>query len=216
MHIHFSKTALIGLFLLFPGWGSLSAQTYSSKESSILSFTAGVTSSNLVNDSVHFKPGILFHGGLAYALMLNDRLNAGIELQYTGKAFKNESPIIKYRYYFVDIPLYLQVKAGGSIRFNVGVQYSIATNSQMVTIDPSRANGVNAIKINALKATDYGFLGGIEFDISKDLSIGARYSISASTFFQKNEPNFGVFQLSLKYSPVRTHQVFFHRKEAQQ
>ncbi|MCW3102221.1 MAG: hypothetical protein JWO09_661 [Bacteroidetes bacterium] len=210
------KTALIGLFLLLPGRATLSAQTYSNKESSILSFTAGVTSSNLLNDSIHFKPGILFHGGLAYALMLNEKLNAGIELQYTGKAFKNESPIIKYRYYFVDIPLYLQLKLGGSIRVNAGVQYSIATNSQMVTIDPSKASGVNAININALKQTDYGFLGGLEFDISKEIAVSARYSISASTFFQKNEPNFGVFQLSLKYSPIRTYQVFFHRKEAQQ
>jgi len=214
MHIHF-KAALIGLFLLSPGLAPLSAQTYSNKESSILSFTAGVTSSNLLNDSIHFKPGILFHGGLAYSLMLNERLNAGIEVQYTGKAFKNESPIIKYRYYFVDIPLYLQLKLGGSIRVNAGGFYSIATNSQVVTIDPSKANGVNATKINALKPTDYGFLAGVEFDVSKDIAISARYSISGSTFFQKNEPNFGVFQLSLKYSPIRTYQVFFHRKEEQ-
>jgi opacity protein-like surface antigen len=216
MQLYSSKTALIGLFVLsfFPA--ALFSQTYSNKESSILSFTAGVTSSNLVNDSIHYKPGIMFHGGLAYSLMLNDRLNAAVELQYAGKAFRNESPIVKYRYFFADIPLYLQIKLGENIRFNAGVQYSIATNSQMITIDPTKTNGVNSVKVNAAKPTDFGFLGGMEFDVSKSFAIGARYTISASTFFQKNEVNFGVFQVSLKYSPIKTYQVFFHKKETQQ
>lgn len=158
----------------------------------------------------------MLHAGLVYTVMLNDRLNAGIEVEYTGKAVRNESPIIKYRFFYVDIPLYLQVNLSENIRLNAGVQYSIATNSQMTGIDPSNPNGVHTYKISAVRPTDYGFLGGVEFDVSKSISVGARYAISASSFFQKDEIGFGVFQLSLKYSPLKTYQVFFHKKEAQQ
>jgi hypothetical protein len=191
------------------------AQVYSNKESSIFSFTAGMTSSNLLKDSIHYKPGISFCGGFSYSVMLNDRLNAEIELLYTGKAFKKESPIIKYRYFFVDIPLMLQVNLSENIRMNIGVQYSIATNAQYVTLDTNSTSGIHTYKASPVKSADYGFLGGAEIDLSKSISLGARYTISGSTFFEKNGVNFGVFQLSIKYSPIKTYRVFFPKKEAQ-
>lgn len=215
MRIQFKKALFSGLALFF-FQGSLFSQVYSSKPSSIFGFTAGVTNTSLFNDSTNLKPGFMLHAGLAYTVMLNDRLSAGIEVQYTGKALRNESPIIKYRFFYLDLPLYLQINLSESIRINAGAQYSIATNSQMTGIDPSNPNGVNTFKINSIKPTDFGFLGGVEFDISKSISIGARYAVSSSSFFGKNEAGFGVFQLSLKYSPLKTYQVFFHKKEAQQ
>jgi hypothetical protein len=216
MQTYFSKKTLTVLSVLFALTGSLTAQTYSNKESSILSFTVGMTSSNLVSSPVKYRSGILFNGGLVYSLTINDRFNAGIEALYTGKAFKNDSPIIKYRYYFLDVPLYLQLKLGESVRFNLGGQYSIGTSGQQILIDPSKDNGVRSEKIDVLRSSDYGFLGGMEVDLSKQISIGARYTISGSTFFEKDNFNLGVFQLSFKYSPIRTYRVFFHKKEAQQ
>jgi hypothetical protein len=216
MQIYFSRKILITVLMFSLFQASVSAQTYSNKVSSVLSFTAGLTSSNLINDSIAFRSGILFSGGLSYSLMLTDKLNIALEVLYTGKAFKNDSPIIKYRYYFVDIPLFAQLKLGESIRFNLGLQYSIPTNSNVITIDPGNANGVNVQRTNAIKPADYGFLGGVELDVGKRFALGARYTISASAFFQKNETNFGVFQLSFIYSPIKTYQVFFGKKEAQQ
>ncbi|HEX8516303.1 MAG TPA: outer membrane beta-barrel protein [Bacteroidia bacterium] len=193
-----------------------SAQVYSNKVSSLLAFTGGVTSSNLINDSVKFRSGIMFSAGLSYNLMLNKRLNAGIDVLYTGKAFKYDSPIIKFRYFYLDLPLYVQINLSENVRVNTGVQYSIATNAQVVTLDPSEANGVDIQSTRALKPTDLSVLGGMEFDISKSIAVAARYCLSTSTFLQKHESNFGVFTLSLKYSPIKTYKVFFGKKEQQQ
>ncbi|MDF2436705.1 MAG: hypothetical protein K0Q95_1081 [Bacteroidota bacterium] len=216
MQTYFFKKALAVSSVLFILSRPLSAQTYSNKESSILSFTVGMTSSNLINYPVKFRSGILFNGGLVYSLMLNDKFNVGIEALYTGKGFKNESPIIKYRYFFADIPLYLQLKVGGAIRFNLGGQYSIATSGHQILLDPSKENGVRSEKVSPLRTSDYGILGGMEVDLSKQISVGARYTISGSTFFEQDNFNFGVFQFSFKYSPIRTYKVFFHKKEVQQ
>jgi opacity protein-like surface antigen len=210
------RNALVTLSVLSFFNQEILSQTYSNKESSVLSFTVGMTSSNLINAPVKYRSGILYNGGLAYSLTLNEKLNAGIELLYTGKAFKNDSPIIKYRMFYVDIPLYLQIKLGAGVRINAGGQYSIAANGQRITLDPGNANGVHSDKISPIKSNDYGFLAGVEVDLSKQLSLGARYTISGSTFFEKDGINFAVFQLSLKYSPIRTYKVFFGKKEKQE
>lgn len=215
MRGHFFKASVFLFVFFYCNFNSIS-QTYSNKESSVFYFTVGMTSSNLINNSVKYKSGIMFNGGFAYNIMLNERLNAGIELLYTGKAFKNESPIIKYRYFFVDIPLIVQVSLSENIRLNAGGQFSIATNAQYITLDTNSSSGVNSYKTSALKSTDYGFLAGAEIDLSKNIALGARYTISGSTFFERNSVNFGVFQLSIKYSPIKTYTVFFRKKEAQQ
>jgi hypothetical protein len=216
MRIHFTKKALI-LILVLSFFGIAGrAQTYTNKESSIFSFTAGFTSSNLIKDSVSYKPGIMLTGGLAYSLMLNKWFNVELELLYTGKAFKTESPIIKYRHFFVDIPLFAQVNLSESIRLNLGGQYSIATNSLYVASDPGTSSGVKKYKMDPIKDSDYGFLFGAEIDLNKSIALGARYTLSGSAFFEENGVNFGVFQLSVKYSPIKTYRVFFGKKGEQQ
>jgi hypothetical protein len=191
-------------------------QSYSNKESSIFSFTAGLTSSNLIKDSVSYQPGIWINGGFTYCLMLNKRLNAGIELLYTGKAFKTESPIIKFRYYYLDIPLYAQVNVSENIRINAGGQFSIATTAQYIVSDTVSNSGVKSYDTKNIKPMDYGILLGVEFDLNKTIALGARYTVSGSAFFEKNAINFAVFQFSVKYSPIKTYRVFFGKKEKQQ
>lgn len=208
------KKALIVLLVPSVLSGKLFSQTYSNNPSSILSFTIGLTSSTLFHDTLNLKSGILYNGGVNYSVMLNDRFNASIEVLYTGKAVKQESPIVKFHYFFVDIPLFLQTKFGENIRLNTGIQYSIASGSTVTTIDPGNANGVNVNKTKNIKPTDYGFLLGAEIDINKSLSLGARYTLSGSTIFEKDQIGFGVFQLSIKYSPIKTYKVFFHKKES--
>jgi hypothetical protein len=192
------------------------SQTYSNKVSSILSFNAGMTSSNIINDKIDSRSGISYSAGLGYYLMLNDRFNAGIELLYTGKAFKTESPIVKFRYYYADIPLVLQMKFGENLRLNAGAQYSYSTNSHMIILDPSKPNGVRSTKISAIKINDYSVLGGLEFDINDLICVGARYTISTSAFLDSKETAFSVFMVSVKYSPVKTYKVLFRKKETQQ
>lgn len=195
---------------------NLFSQTYSNKESARFAFTVGMTSSNLVKDSIHYKSGILFDGGFVYMLVLGSHLNLGLELLYEGKAFKNDSPIIKYRYFYVDVPLYLQINLSESIRLNVGGQYSKYTSSQVSNVDGSANSGTGAHtrNFNNIKDQDYSFLLGAEIDLNNNVSMGARYTLSGSTFFEQNKPNFGVFQLSFKYIAFRSYRQIFHTKES--
>ena len=123
-----------------------------------------------------------------------------MELLYSGKGVKTEAPIVKYRYFYADIPLYLQYNVNDNIRFNFGGQYSIFTNAVASQIDGSNSSGVNNIKLNNIKNTDYGFLFGLEADLNDRLAICGRYTISGSTFFEKNKTNFGVFNLTFNYN----------------
>lgn len=207
--------ALIAVLVLFFFTCVAYAQTvYSNKPTSALFFTVGLTSSNLIKDTNDFKAGVLFNGGFIYSLNVSDRANIALECLYTGKGFKQDSPIIKYRYFYVDLPLYVQLKLGDNIRFNAGAQYSIFANSQVVFLDGSKANGINIEKHNNIKSKDYGFLLGAEIDITKDLAMAARYTLSSSTFFDSKQVNFGVFQLSFNYTAFRTYKQIFHKKEA--
>ncbi len=188
-----------------------SAQVYSNKESSTFSFTVGMTSSNLIKDSVSHRAGILCNGGFIETVVLSDKINIGLELLYTGKSFKDESKIIKFRYFYIDVPLYIQYKASESIRFNLGAQYSSFTNSKIIFIDGGNSNGVNIQPFNNIKPADVGFLVGAEIDLTKNIALAARYTISTSTFFEKNSINFGVFQLSFNYAVYRSHKQFLNR-----
>ena len=120
-----SKKAFIIIWVLcFFSRTVFSQDVYSNKESATFSFTLGLTSSDLYHDTINYSQGILFNGGLVYTLTFSDKLNAGIELSYTGKSVKKDNPIIKYRFGYIDIPLYLQYKISDGIRANIGVQYS--------------------------------------------------------------------------------------------
>jgi opacity protein-like surface antigen len=204
----------IAVLVLFLFAVSASAQVYSNKEFSRFSFTGGMTSSRLLHDSISYKPAISFGGGFRYSVRLSDQLNIGIEALYTGKAFKTEAPIIKYRYFYIDIPLYLQYKLGESVRFNFGGQASAFTNSKVELLDGSNSSGVNVKNYKSIKAMDYSALGGVEFDFTDDISMGLRYTVSTSTFFRKYQPNFSVFEVSFNYVVYRSHRE--HGKKEQE
>ncbi len=206
----FFKTSITTLVLCLFSF-NVTAQVYSNEPSSTFSFTIGMTSSNLLKDSVKYKSGILFSGGFIYTVVLNEKLNIGLELLYTGKSFKSETGITKFRYFYVDVPLYAQFKLGENIRFNLGAQYSIFTNSKIIKIDQNSSTGVNINSYNNIKPSDVGVLFGAEIDLSKNLALTARYTMSASTFYDSNQINFGVFQFSLNYVVFRSHKQFLNR-----
>ena len=123
------NNALIILVLCFIYNHTFSQTIYTSNESSTFSFTLGLTSTNLVKDSMSYSSGVLVTGGGVYTLTLSKKFNFGAELSYTGKAVKTDSPIIKYRYFYIDVPFYLQWKLNKNFRTNAGLQYSKFTNS---------------------------------------------------------------------------------------
>lgn len=211
---HFNKALIILLVLCFFSNFLFSQDAYSNKESSSFSFTVALTSSNLHRDTIRYSPGILFNGGFAYTLTFSDKINGGLELLYTGKAIKKDNPIIKYRFGYIDIPLYLQYKFSSTVRANIGVQYSKYVYSQMAYLDGSKTSGVHIKSFQSAIDHDYSLLLGAELNLSKDIVIAARYSLSATSLSDSHKPFFSVFQLSFNYVAFRSYKQIFHKKMA--
>jgi hypothetical protein len=147
-----------------------------------------------------------------YAMWLNDRLNLGIDLLYSGRSVKKDSPIIKYRFGYLSIPIYLQYKFSENFRLNLGIDYSKFLNSQYSFIDGSKKNGMHIQSFSSNLDNDYGVLGGIEMDLKKDFTIAARYTYSLKSITDNKSAYFGVFQLSFGYVINHSHKQLFGKK----
>lgn len=212
--ISFQKKALTLMLVLCFFFLSSKAQTvYSNKEFSRLGLYVGMTSSNLYRDTINYSSGILASGGFSYSLWLNDRVNIALDLIYSGRALKRDSPITKYRFGYITVPLYAQYKFSESLRLNLGFDYSQYLNSQIATIDGSKKSGMNVQSFRSNLDSDYGVLAGMELDIKKDFTIGARYSYSIKSITDNNSSYFGVFQFSIGYVMYRSHKQIFGKKE---
>lgn len=212
--ILFNKKALTLLLVLcFFSLSSKAQTVYSNKEFSRFGLYVGMTSSNLYKDTINYTSGILAGGGFSYSLWLNDRINVALDLTYSGRAIKRDSPITKYRFGYITVPLYAQYKFSESLRLNLGFDYSQYLNSQVATIDGSKKNGMNVQPFRSNMDNDYGVLAGMELDIKKDFTIGARYSYSLKSIVDNNSSYFGVFQFSIGYVMYRSHKQIFGKKE---
>lgn len=209
----FNKALILIVVFCFFSRTVFSQDVYSNKESATFAFTVGLTSSDLYRDTINYSAGILFNGGFVYTLTFSDKLNGGIELLFTGKALRKEKPLTKYRFGYIDIPLYLQYKFSDGIKANLGIQYSKMLDANYLNIDPSQANGMHKKPLDSNLDNDYGVLLGAEIHLNKNLELAARYTLSAKSFVDKSTPYFGVFQLSFKYIVYRSYKQYFHKKE---
>ncbi len=200
--INFNKNKtriLLPLFLLCFFFNYSFAQVvYSNKPSSTFSFTLGLTSTGLYRDTISYQQGILFNAGFVYTHTLNQKSNIGVEVLFTGKSIKRSSPIIKYRFGYLDVPVYFQYKLSDNILINAGAQYSKYIASRYYYLDGSRANGVHPEVLKTNMDDDIGLLVGAELGVSKNLFLTARYTYSTKPFFDKSSPYFGVFQFSFR------------------
>jgi len=205
--------ALITLLMLCFFSNITTAQTvYSNHESSTFAFTVGLTTTGLYRDTIKYQQGIFFNGGFVYALAFSDKSNLGIELLLTGKAIKTSSPLIKYHFIYIDLPIYYQYKFSHNIRSDIGIQYSQFYAATYDTLDGSKGRGVNTVKLNTNMKNDLGVLGGIELGIQKNLFINARYILSTNAFLNSPTPYFGMFQFSFKYVVFRGYKQFLNNK----
>lgn len=209
---HLNKALITLLVLCCFSNFIFSQDVYSNKESSTFSFTLGLTSSNLYHDTIRYSTGILFNGGFVYTLTFSDKINFGLEALLTGKAIKKDNPIIKYRFGYIDIPLYLQYKFNPTVRANIGLVFSKNFYSRLAYLDGSKTSGVHLKSFQSPIDNDCGILLGIELNLAKDVFIAARYSLSATSMLNSNKPYFGVFQLSFNYVAFRSYKQIFHKK----
>ena len=205
------------LFVLFLGICcasqlSFSQTVYSDKEQSTFSFTIGMTSTGCFRDTIKYSQGVLFNGGFDYIISVTDKSNIGIEGLFSGNAFKTSSPFVKYRFGFVDLPLYYQYKISNNIRTDFGVQYSKLITSQYYYLDGSKNTGVHKEPLKTNIGDDVRVLAGIEFGIAKNLFVNARYTVSANSFLNSTIPYLGVFQFSFRWVVFRGYKQMFNKK----
>lgn len=206
--------ALTFLLVLFLYANFSKSQTvYSNKEYARLGVFVGMTSSNLYRDTINYSSGIFVSGGLNYSMWLNDKLNLGVDLMYSGRSVKKESPIIKYRFGYLSVPVYLQYKFSENFRLNLGFEYSKFLNSQYSFIDGSKTSGMHIQSFSSNLDNDYGAFGGIEIDVKKDFTFATRYTYSLKSVTDTKSPYFGVFQFSFGYVINRSHKQVFGKKE---
>jgi len=199
------------LSLIIISANSISQTVYSSKEQSTFTFNVGLTTTGEYRDTISYTQGVLFSGGATYLFAVSDKSNIGIEASYIGKAFKRSNPIIKYRYFYVEIPLFYQYKFSENIRGNIGIQYSKYLNSYYYYLDGSQNTGVHKLPLNTKLGDDYGLLLGLDIGILKNFYLGARYSISTSSFLENNTPYMGTFQFTLRAVVFRGYKQLFNK-----
>ncbi len=211
----YTKALTVMLVLCFITNGVNSQTVYSNKEYSRLSLFVGMTSSDLYNDTINYTSGIFFSGGFNYTIRLSEKMNIGIDLIYSGRAVKKDSPIIKYRYGYLAIPIYAQLKFSENLRANLGLEYAKFLNSQYSYIDGSKKNGMHIQSFRSNLDNDYGLLAGLEIDIKKDFTLAGRYTYSLKGITNSQSAYFGVFQLSFAYVLNRSHKQIFGKKEVE-
>jgi len=215
MLIDNKNKALIVVLVLCCFTKTFFSQTvYTNKETQSFGFTVGMTSSDIYRDTINYEQGIFFNGGLVYTLSFSDKSNIGMELLYTGKKVKRSKPIMKFAFSYIDVPVYYQLKLSDNFKLNLGIQYSNYVNATYDTLDGSKSNGVHTQPLTTTMGNDFGVLAGLEFGITKNLFVSARYTLSVKSFAETQSPYFGVFQFSFKYVVFRGYkQLFKKRKE---
>lgn len=192
-----------------------SQRYYTSDPSGSIIFMAGLNSSNLITDTAKHASVKTPLGGLMYSFIASEKFNVNLGANYIAKGYKNEKLHQKHRYFYVDIPLYVQYKPGPDLRIDLGAQYSIFTNATTTLLDGDKKGGQNTIRHNEpLKSHDPALLAGIDLKITDDFDLAARYTRSFSTF--KKEAGFSSFQLHIHYHMLKFYGRGKKKEEAPQ
>lgn len=210
---YISKALIVLLVLSFYKKQTFSQIVYSNKETANVSFVVGLTNSNLYNDTIAYKSGNLLNAGFGYAFRLSDKTKIAAEFLLSAKAFRKDNPIVKYRFGFLDVPIYLQFHLSDDFKLNLGVQYSKYLFSQYAFIDGSKKTGVHVKTLTSGIDNDIALLGGLEFNFLKNFNFGLRYTLSTNSFV-KGKSYFGVFQASLRYYVWSTNRKFFAKAQS--
>jgi hypothetical protein len=198
------RTILLAFAFLVFTLPSLAQTYYSSDPASAILFCGGITSSNVLNDTASSNNVVSLMGGLKYRIILSEKFNLNLGAVYTGKGYKREKPIQKFRYYYLDIPLYLQYHLVQDVRIDLGAQYSVFSMGNITVIDDSKSSGVNHQRISALRPNDYGLRAGINIKMHDNFDLAAQYYLSLSALQKAASPgDFSVFNVHLQYYMVK-------------
>jgi hypothetical protein len=199
------KTSLILLALLAGGSTAAQAQyrgrggnvSLGVKAGGSLTDFVGADTKNAFNNRFGFHAGVFANIGFAKLFAFQP------EIIYSQKGAKTNAIDINYRLHYIDVPLTFHVntdgfffEAGPQVGFLVAAKYEVGS----VSTDTK----------GSFKAVDFGYLGGLGYQLKHGLGVGLRYNgafsnlykavpLSASTTYQQRTRN-SAFQLYATYS----------------
>jgi hypothetical protein len=192
------------------------AQRYYTNESAgSIMFVAGFNSSRLLTDTAD-NPGLKTPlAGLMYSYYPKGQFNISIGAIYAAKGYKQEKLHESHRYFYVDIPLYVQYKLSDDIRFDLGGQCSLFTASATSYLDGSSQQGAKTVwGSQSLIKNDLGIVGGVDIKLGDNFDLTAHYSRSFAAF--QNKTGFDSFELHLHFYMVKFYQHGSKKEEPMQ
>lgn len=191
-------TLIMCSWLTIAGYGQ---KYYSGNPTSSIFLQGGMTSSDLVHNGQSSRRIVSPTAGLMYSFSAHKKINVNLGLQLAGRGFQTDKPIAKHRFYYFDVPFYLQYKLSDDLRFDLGAQYSTFISGRSTVLDGNKSNGITKIKAGSalIPKEVAGFLG-VEFRVFDSVDLSARYVLSLDAF--QNQPSFNSIELRLSYTMV--------------
>jgi len=199
------KTTFILLALLAGGSTTAQAQYRGRGGNVSLGVKAGASLTDFVGVDAQnvFANRFGFHAGVFANIGFSKLLAFQPEIIYSQKGAKTNAVDIGYRLHYIDVPLAFHVNTDGFF-FEAGPQVGFLVAAQ------SQNGSVSTDTKGAYQAVDFGYLGGLGYQLKHGLGIGLRYNgaftnvykavpLSASTTYQQRTRN-SAFQLYATYS----------------
>jgi hypothetical protein len=147
-----------------------------------------------------------FNGGLIANFGVNDAFSIQPEVLYSMKGAKTSYSISgtsvddKVRLHYIDVPVLARIKAGG-LFFELGPQvgFLLSANEKMEANGQSQSQDIKS----SLKTVDFGYAGGLGYQLDNGPGIGIRYNGGFSDIDKNSSSSSATrnsaFQLYLTY-----------------
>ncbi len=131
------------------------------------------------NDAENYDHRLGYAAGLFYQQHINEIIGIQIEALYTSRGAKRENSGVedRFRYNYVDVPLFLHVSAGG-LFFDLGPQASFLVKAQRI----SETTGSSTTVTTKTDVTDHpytvdlGYAAGIGYRGMSNIGLEIRYA----------------------------------------
>lgn len=145
----------------------------------VTSLTGGISFGKLVSDQEREYLKMPFVGlNFGFPLSPKATLNAGAMFNIRGE--KTTIPFQKWRYSYIELPLFVQVEVLEDLRFEVGGRGSYLQKYEFGELNGSSNSGIGYIDLEKPEVFNFGFVFGLHSKLSENLSMYLRYDRSLS------------------------------------
>lgn len=118
--------------------------------------------------------------GLDFAFVYTDNLRLNTGAFYNMRGVKKTIPFEKYRFSYVELPLFVSVSIAPDLWFEAGGRASYLMKYEYGTLDGSKSSGVGYTELVKPEMFNFGFVFGAHTKIKDKLSMYIRYDRSLS------------------------------------